>query len=515
MKQKITYLLLALFTGVLSAQTVNIQGDPYGGNPYGSIAEAIIASVNDTDVILITGLHTITGESISIAKSITLRGTDPTTDIIEAAASASSDGTGSRVIYLDGNNGTPITPLYITIENLGIRHGNANASSNGGGIFSDKITGLVTLKNLIVENNYTGKNGGGLAFDGSNANIVECTIRNNTSTTDGGGIIIAPNNGAAINCTINIQQSLLDSNTGRNGGGIWINGANASSYTVNLNIENSTISNNSTTSGSAGNGGGAILSTSPSNVNLKLVHATVYNNTHAGDIKAGLRFLNASTNFSAYNSIIVGTSDDALAKKAISFTNTNTTDIINCILGGLDAVGDGSPGTPAAIIDDAAKNNLKGRKATESGLDIASGLQSLGGSTQVYAILDKSGFGFNTADDYCTASTGITIPAIDQRGYTRAGTFDAGAYELDATLSSGDEIFKNNSVRIFPNPTQEFVKISGVNTVNSVRIYSMLGTLEKVIHNQKEFNVSNLSSGIYMMVIESDGQNIVKRIIKE
>jgi hypothetical protein len=494
MRQTITFLLMAVFTSVISAQTVNIQGDPYGGNPYTTITDALTAA-NDGDVILITGVHT---EPISIAKSITLKGTDPTTDIIQAAASASSDGTGSRVVYLDGNNGTPITPLNITIENIGIRNGNANASSNGGGIFSDKITGLVTLKNLIIENNYSAKNGGGLSFDGSNTSIMECTIRNNTSLLDGGGIIIAPNNGAAINCNIDIKQSLLDSNTGRNGGGIWINGANASSYSVNLDIENSTISNNTATSPSSGNGGGAILSTSPNNVTLSLVHATVYNNSHAALLKAGIKFLNTSTNFSAYNSIIV--SADDINIKALDFTNANTTNIVNCILGGLNAA--------PTLVDDVAKNNQKGRTATQAGLTTGV-LTNEGGNTQVIAIEAAS-----AAVDYCTAATGVSIPTIDQRGYTRAGTYDAGAYELDGTLSIGD-FNKNSSVKIYPNPSKGFVKISGINTVNSVRVYSILGTLEKVIQDQKEFNISNLSSGIHLMFIESEGQIIVKRIIKE
>lgn len=145
MRQTITFLLLAVFTTVLSAQTVNIQGDPYGGNPYATITDAIFAAT-DGDVILITGVHT---EPISFAKGITLRGTDPTTDIIQAAASASSDGTGSRVIGIGEGAFT------ITIENLGIRYG--NDANNGGGINVDKVTGLITLKNLIIEDNYTAK----------------------------------------------------------------------------------------------------------------------------------------------------------------------------------------------------------------------------------------------------------------------------------------------------------------------------------------------------------------------
>jgi len=504
MKQKITLLILAVFTSVISAQTVAIQG----GSSYGTIQEAIDASV-DGDVILITGVFI---EPITISnKSITLRGTDPTTDIIQAAASASSDGLGSRVITLSASSTVPdpLPVLNITIENLGVRYGNANGSSNGGGIFSDKIKGLVTLKNLIIENNYTARHGGGLSFDGSNANIIECTLRNNTSATDGGGIIIAPNSAAAINCIINIQQSLLDSNTGRNGGGIWINGANTANYTVNLNIENSTISNNTATSPSTGNGGGAILSTSPNNVTLSLVHATVFNNTHAGEIKSGLQFLGTSTNFSAYNSIIVGASNDELTKRAINFANTNTTSIVNCIIGATNA--------PPALISNAQSltdnNILVGRTASESGLDIASGLQSLGGNTQVFAILDKSGFAATTADDYCTTATGITLPTIDQRGYTREGVQDAGAFEVGATLGLGDDTYVNNSVRIYPNPATDYLMVSKELLNNHYGIYDITGKLVKngIITSEK-IDI-NLNSGLYLFKVETDLSSITKKII--
>lgn len=507
MKQIITFLLLAVFTTVLSAQTVNIQGDPYGGNPYATIADAIFAA-NDGDVILITGVHT---ESIAFNKSITLRGTDPTTDIIQAAATASSDGSGSRVIGMGEGNRT------ITIENLGIRYGNADSNTNGGGINVEKVTGLVTLKNLIIEYNNSAKNGGGLSFVGSNVDVIECTIRNNTSALDGGGIIAAPNNGAGINPVVNIKQSLIDSNTGRNGGGIYINGNNGSGndYTIDFNVENSTVSNNSASSNSSGAGGGAVwCKVAPwttnaggdgtsGNINLNLVHATVYNNSHAALIKSGLRFTGTAgftTNLSAYNSIIV--SADDLSIKAISFANANLTEMVNCILGGLDAAAGANP-----IIDDAAKNNLKGKTATFAGLS-SSGLSDEGGSTSVLAISENS-----NADDYCTATiTGISLPTTDQRGYTREGTPDAGAYEFGGTLSSETPIVLSN-VKVYPNPASEFVYVEGINQIERIDIYSVLGVLEKTIRGKNYLDISELSSGIYLLKIKNNLSSITKRLV--
>lgn len=516
MRQKITFLLFAVFALSISAQTVNIQGDPYTGNPYGTIQEAIDASTNPADVILITGEHT---GSITINKSITLRGTDPTMDIIQAVASLPTpDGSGSRVISLSPPVNTDV--LTITIENLGVRYGNANSSSNGGGINADKIMGLLTLKNLIIKDNYTANNGGGLGIAGSNANIINCTIEGNSSAKSGGGIILAPNNnqGNGINSFISIKQSLINNNTSVDGGGIYINGNKGSgnNYKIDVNIENSTISNNTGTTGTAG--GGAIWSkcafwtgdNTTGNVTLRLIHATVYNNAQTNSLlKSGIQFTSdpagAVTNFSAYNSIIVG-NDDLSAEtgtKALNFANSNTTNVVNCIIGGTNL--------PPTIVSDPipnANNNEPGKTATYAGL--SGTLANEGGSTQVLAITESS-----IADDYCTAATGITLPTIDQRGYIREGVADAGAYEFGGTLSVDDAAMNVNTLKVYPNPARDFVKISSTNTITSVKVYSILGALEKVVYNQKDIDVSSLSSGVHLMFIESDGQNVIKRLIIE
>ena len=127
--------------------------------------------------------------------------------------------------------------------------------------------------------------------------------------------------------------------------------------------------------GAGGAGGGAIWckvaqlvggAAGLGNINLKLVHATLYNNLHASPVKNGLRFsgtAGVTTNFSAYNSIIV-TADD-VSLKAVNFTNANLTNMVNCILGGLEGAA-----TANSIVDDATKNNLKGKNATYNSMKI-------------------------------------------------------------------------------------------------------------------------------------------------
>lgn len=498
MKLRITFFLIA-FIAIYSinAQTVNI-----GAITYPTITEAITAAV-DGDIIEITGIHT---EPITISKSITLRGSNPTTDIIQAAATEVKDGSGARVITVAGES--PLA-LNVTIENLGVRYGNVN--TNGGGINIDKITNLVTLKNLIIEKNFSNANGGAVGIAGSNVDIIQCTLKNNASSLDGGAILAAPNNAALTNIIVNIKQSLINSNSGRNGGGMYINGnVNfGNTYKIDVNIENSTISNNSTTSAAGGNGGGAIFTLSQnligsnpliSNVTLKLVHATVYNNTHASLAKSGLQFAgNNKTNFSAFNSIIVNTDD--VATKALNFLNTNTTDVVNCILGGLENSGDF-----LGILDNTDKNNIKGQTATQAGL--TGNLTDEGGKTQVLAITEGS-----KSDDFCTATVPFSLPTIDQRGVTREGTPDAGAFEFGGTLSTMSNLV--TSFVMFPNPATNVVKISGINNLESIKVYSILGSLELKVDNTNTFDVSKLSSGVHFVQIIKGNSTITRKLIKK
>ncbi|WP_242084830.1 T9SS type A sorting domain-containing protein [Aestuariivivens sediminis] len=500
MKQIITLLFLAAFTVVGSAQII-IDGNPYGNNPYASIADALTDSTNPADVILITGAIT---ESVTINQSITLRGTDPTVDIIQAAASASNDGTGQRVITINGN----AQNLNVVMENLGIRYG--NFTDNGGGINIDKVTGSVTLNNLIIVDNFAAKNGGGIGIAGSNVDIINCTIQNNScGNGDGGGLIVAPNNGASVDNVINVKQSLIDSNSSNNGGGIYINGNNGfgDQYRIECNIENSTISNNIASSGSGGAGGGGIWAKAAdyigtdgnggANTSLQLVHATLYNNNHSGTaVKNGIQFTSAGTedtNFQAFNSIIV--TADVLSEKALNFANSNTIEVINCILGGLQ-----NPNT--GFLDNAARNNQRGKTATYAGL--TGTLTDAGGSTLVIPITESS-----TADDYCTAATGIAIPTTDQRGYSREGIQDAGAFEFGGTLSVESEVLKVNTLKIFPNPVKSTLHISSLNTITRAFIYDMTGKRvyqSQTIYNNS-LNVSHLKVGLYTLKVEDVDHN--------
>ncbi len=504
MKLKITLLLFTFFVAVISAQTVNIQGNPYGGNPYPGIQSAIDAS-NSGDIILISGTHDITAALAIPDKNITLRGSDPTTDVIQAGLTPGSGA--SRVISLFQPGSQAVN---LVIENLGIKNGNSTSLgiTRGGGIYIDgNYNGLVTLTNCIIEGN-NGNEGGAIASLGTDLNITDCTIKNNSGTSGGALLVTVNDNNSDM--VINISKSLFTGNTANNGGGIYINGNNGSSSSIDVNIENSTLTLNSAVSGTSGAGGGAIWGkarNNGSNINLELVHVTIDNNSHTSAVKNGLAFSgggSAFSNVSIYNSII--TNGDDVAQKSINWPKAKPLEIINSILGGSNAAGAAVDGVTANdFLDNGAKNNLKGRTATQAGL--ATSLTSEGGNTQVLVISGSS-----SADDYCTAATGISLPNVDQRGYDREGTVDAGAYEIGGTLSIPD-VTNNLKLSIYPNPTNEYFYISDVSDIQSIKIYSVLGSLQQTTINNNRVDVTSLKEGVYLVTINTINSLINKRLV--
>ena len=77
------------------------------------------------------------------------------------------------------------------------------------------------------------------------------------------------------------------------------------------------------------------------------------------------------------------------------------------------------------------------------------------------------------------------------------------------------------AIGLYPNPTSDFINIVNTSAIEleGVKIYDMYGRLisEVVITNDntQNINLSNLSSGVYMLHIYNDQLNTVKRVIKK
>ena len=67
---------------------------------------------------------------------------------------------------------------------------------------------------------------------------------------------------------------------------------------------------------------------------------------------------------------------------------------------------------------------------------------------------------------------------------------------------------------ISPNPSTDIISISGIENIKSIKVYSILGALEKEVFKTNQMDVSELSSGIHLVKVDN-GTVFSKKIIKQ
>lgn len=90
-----------------------------------------------------------------------------------------------------------------------------------------------------------------------------------------------------------------------------------------------------------------------------------------------------------------------------------------------------------------------------------------------------------------------------------------------STLSNNDDLASFENIKIFPNPTTDKFTISNIKNTNleRIEIYTILGKLSKSILvkntvNNLEVNVSNLTSGIYLLKLKNEeGSDKTQKLI--
>jgi predicted outer membrane repeat protein len=89
------------------------------------------------------------------------------------------------------------------------------AGTNGGGIYTRSVGGVILTSNSAVSNNTSGLSGAGIYCDNSNVSVISSTVSGNKSSSHAGGIY-------NYSSTLYLNQATLSGNTAvRNGGGIY------------------------------------------------------------------------------------------------------------------------------------------------------------------------------------------------------------------------------------------------------------------------------------------------------
>ena len=94
---------------------------------------------------------------------------------------------------------------------------------------------------------------------------------------------------------------------------------------------------------------------------------------------------------------------------------------------------------------------------------------------------------------------------------------DTNIYNYLATLSNNNfSINNDNNIKIFPNPSSTIFKIVSDTKIDKITLFDTLGKeILTQTQNNNEFNVENLSKGIYLIEIHSENEKVYKKFIKE
>ena len=86
---------------------------------------------------------------------------------------------------------------------------------------------------------------------------------------------------------------------------------------------------------------------------------------------------------------------------------------------------------------------------------------------------------------------------------------------FDSTLSITDLILDSNEIKIVQNQNTLFVHGLDQKYIKNTKLYSILGQEINVSETGKNLNTASLNRGIYILMIETEGQKIIKKVAIE
>lgn len=366
----------------------------------------------------------------------------------------------------------------VLLDGFTISGGAATATSGhkraGGGIFADKVDNL-TLHQCIIKDNIA----------------IWAAGMSYTPNSEGRG------NGATSNSNLIIDACQFSDNR--------VDVAAAGFYallTDNLKVQmtNSVFNDNKVANGGYG-AGAALLRNYDSSKTLEpvIVNNTFVNNVNGGNFSATSDYATLGisrnndgiiANHVVANNIFWG-NKDTQGNTTVAIGKVNDVATIDKVYNSIDE-DDFSNFTAANKINTSSTNpNL----------------------TTTFALQTSSTAAINTGDN-TKVPTGI-ISDILGNNRIHNTTVDMGAFEFGASLGI-DNFNAITKVSIFPNPVSSVLTIvSSAANIKTIDIYNVLG--KKVASTtQKQVEVSNLPSGMYILKVQSaEGKIATKKFIKQ
>ena len=132
--------------------------------------------------------------------------------------------------------------------------------------------------------------------------------------------------------------------------------------------------------------------------------------------------------------------------------------------------------------------------------------------TEINGVTAGEEFGYSVG----ISGDGYTIASGAPKNSTN-GT-DAGqvrVYRDQTSLGVNDSNLIERHMSLYPNPVTSYFEIKSNAILSNIEIYSIEGQIIKKLKTQNRYDISDLSSGIYFVKIQTNNSNITKKIVKQ
>jgi len=461
MKKITLFILVALFSIASNATTYYVRSATGAdtndglteGTAFQTLDKVFSLTLANGDIVDISGTFDYY-VSKTLTKSITIQGTNKSTAIIQGLA-----GSMKRCFGIgDASNLPTVTIENVTFQNFDYFD---DATSTIGGVINITAGSSLICRNVNFLNNQA-YSGGAIANAGS-ATFEDCYFYGNKTMRRTGGTNA---DGAAINVSASagdisliIKRCLFEANSTQNTASAVRFKSTSTAGTVNLLIENSTFFGNMVASPSTSTTSGCILlDVSTSGASVSLINNTIaYNTSVVASGRAGISIAGVANMVKLYNNILYSNTNGSSGNISISASYAMKESRNNIT----NQAYDFAANTTASMSFDNVSS------VTEAQLALATTLADNGGATKTLAI--------NASSVATNAGYAAVAPAVDQRGVTRMGVPDVGAYE-NTTTTTGKQLSVNT---ISCAQSTDKTVFSNIKDFNQVKVYSVAGQLIK------------------------------------
>ena len=139
-----------------------------------------------------------------------------------------------------------------------------------------------------------------------------------------------------------------------------------------------------------------------------------------------------------------------------------------------------------------------------------------GAQYRVYKTTANGGGTFGNAQDLVMGNNTITVNAVAFDRTVKIQFNDGGICFSSLSVNGvelGLEGLSFSDLKIFPNPATNIIFVDGVQNIKSIKVYSILGSLEKEVFNTNQVDIYELSTGIHLIKVDNGIHMISKQII--